>query len=47
LPRITESFDAIAGSLTNMLDFSKKQANKRELFLDPSTGQVVKKHGHH
>jgi len=47
LPRIANSFDAIAGSLTNMLDFSKKQANKRELFLDPSTGQVVKKHGHH
>ena len=47
LPRIAHSFDTIAGPLTNMLDFSKKHANKRELFLDPSTGQVVKKHGHH
>jgi phospholipase C len=47
LPRITNSLDAIAGSLTNMLDFSKQNSKKRALFLDDSTGQPMKKHGHH
>jgi len=32
------SFDAIAGPLANMFDFSKKPRTKR-LFLDPSTGE--------
>ncbi len=47
LPRISHSFDAIAGPLTNMLDFSKQNAKKRALFLDPSTGEAVKKPHHH
>ena len=32
-----QSFDALAGSLTNMFDFSNNGNNK--LFLDPSTGE--------
>jgi phospholipase C len=47
LPHITNSMDVIAGSLTNMLDFSKQNAKKRALFLDDGTGQPGKKHGHH
>lgn len=35
------SFDAIAGPLSNMLDFHHPQDTK--LFLDPVTGQVVAK----
>ncbi|HEY2600677.1 MAG TPA: alkaline phosphatase family protein [Thermoleophilaceae bacterium] len=37
LPRIPGSFDAIAGSLNHMLDFSGHPA--KPLFLDPTTGQ--------
>jgi phospholipase C len=33
------SFDAIAGSVTNLFDFSDRRHAR--LFLDPSTGQVV------
>jgi len=42
LPRIANSMDAIAGSITNMLDFSQKvnPGHRHQLFLDPSTGLV-------
>jgi phospholipase C len=39
LPRISGSFDAIAGSLTNMFNFKQKQGRNKKLFLDPTTGQ--------
>ena len=41
LPRISGSFDAIAGTLNNMFDFHNGwgQHNSRKLFLDPVTGQ--------
>ncbi|HUO05467.1 MAG TPA: alkaline phosphatase family protein [Candidatus Binataceae bacterium] len=44
LPRIANSFDAIAGSIDNMLDFSAKKvdAKKRELCVAPDTGAVTK-----
>jgi phospholipase C len=36
------SFDAIAGSLTNMFDFDRRENDKaHDLFLDPATGAVV------
>jgi phospholipase C len=38
LPGINGSFDAIAGSLTNMFSFGMHSHNKK-LFLDPITGQ--------
>jgi hypothetical protein len=40
--------DGIAGTITNMLDFSQHgdEGNNRTLFLDPSTGQPVHGHGH-
>jgi phospholipase C len=41
LPRISHSMDAIAGPITNMLDFSHESDESRHLFLDPSTGQPV------
>jgi hypothetical protein len=43
LPRIPNSMDAIAGPITNMLDFSQKvdSDHRHELILDPSTGTVV------
>jgi phospholipase C len=42
LPRISNSMDAIAGPITNMLDFSHHdEGGARTLFLDPSTGQPV------
>jgi phospholipase C len=42
LPRIANSFDAIAGPITNMLDFSQEDAALfRTLFLDPATGQPL------
>ena len=48
LPRIPNSMDGIAGTITNMLDFSQHgdEGNNRTLFLDPSTGQPVHGHGH-
>jgi phospholipase C len=48
LPRIPNSMDAIAGTITNMLDFSQQQGdegNNRTLILDPSTGQPVHGNG--
>jgi phospholipase C len=49
LPRISNSMDGIAGTITNMLDFSQHgdEGNNRTLFLDPSTGQPVHGHGGH
>ena len=38
------SFDAIAGPLTNMLDFHNVQAGK--VFLDPMTGEIVASDNH-
>ncbi|MEA2533520.1 MAG: phospholipase [Actinomycetota bacterium] len=38
LPKIANSFDAIAGSLNNMFDFSQDTPNAK-LYLDPTTGQ--------
>ncbi len=36
------SFDTIAGPLSNMFDFDKRENDKaRDLFLDPATGAVV------
>jgi phospholipase C len=34
-----QSFDAIAGPLTNMFDFTKNHGQAKELVLDPTTGQ--------
>jgi phospholipase C len=41
LPRISGSFDAIAGSLSSMFDFEHRgvHGQNRTLFLDPVTGQ--------
>jgi phospholipase C len=42
LPRIENSFDAIAGPIANMLDFTQEEEpDDRALFLDPSTGQPI------
>ncbi len=42
LPRIANSFDAIAGPLTNMLDFARDEdPGDRALFLDSTTGQPI------
>jgi len=44
LPRITNSSDAIAGTITNMRDFSAKKVNAKEriLCLSPNTGAPTK-----
>jgi len=39
LPKIAGSFDAIAGPLNPMFDFTQTQGNNATLFLDPTTGQ--------
>jgi phospholipase C len=39
LPRISGSFDAIAGSLNNMFDFSPSGGMNMKVFLDPITGR--------
>jgi phospholipase C len=39
LPRISGSFDAIAGSLDNMFNFGPSGGKTKQLFLDPVTGQ--------
>ena len=46
LPRISNSMDAIAGPITNMLDFSQKvnPGHRHQVFLDPSTGVVTGGH---
>ena len=35
------SFDALAGSLSGMFDFSRRHEGLRRLFLDPATGEVA------
>jgi phospholipase C len=44
LPRISGSFDAIAGSLFPMFDFHGHFGHDRKLFLDPDTGLVLNSH---
>ena len=39
VPRISGSFDAMAGSLNNMFNFGQNRPRNRQLFLDPLTGQ--------
>jgi hypothetical protein len=39
LGHIEQSFDAIAGSLLSMFDFTSRGTHR--LFLDPATGEVV------
>ncbi len=39
LPRISGSYDAIAGTLNHMFDFDDRRGDNRALFLDPVTGQ--------
>jgi phospholipase C len=39
LPRIPGSFDAIAGTLNSMFNFTPSGGRIRTLFLDPITGQ--------
>jgi phospholipase C len=39
LPRISGSFDAIAGSLDNMFNFGPSGGKTKPLFLDPTSGQ--------
>jgi phospholipase C len=41
LPKISGSYDAIAGSLNNMFDFKGNQSHNATLFLDPVTGQPL------
>ena len=42
LPRISGSFDAIAGSLNTMFDFNGGHGHDRTLYLNPTTGQPVR-----
>jgi len=42
LPRISGSYDAIAGSLDNMFNFHAHSGDNEKLFLDPVTGQPVR-----
>jgi phospholipase C len=37
----SQSFDATAGSLSNLFDFSRNKINPGRLFLDPTTGEPV------
>jgi len=39
LPRISGSFDAMAGSINNMFNFGPSGGKTTKLFLDPATGQ--------
>ena len=42
LPRIDGSFDAVAGSLGSMFNFSQQLNQIPRLFLDPTTGQPIR-----
>jgi phospholipase C len=42
LPRISGSFDAIAGSLNTMFNFRGGYGHDRKLYLNPTTGQPVR-----
>lgn len=41
MPRISGSFDALAGSLNSMFDFGGRPPDNGSLFLDPVTGQPL------
>jgi len=41
VPRISGSFDTIAGTLTHLFDFSDKRPENKKLVLDPVTGQPL------
>src|SRR5262249_5987332 len=41
LPRISGSFDGIAGSLDSMFNFNSHNGNNAKLFLDPATGEPI------
>src|SRR5437016_12041288 len=36
------SFDAVAGPLMNMFDFSDRGSDERQVFLDPATGEPLR-----
>jgi phospholipase C len=38
------SYDAIAGSIGDMLDFSEEPTNAEPFLLDGVTGQVIRRH---
>jgi phospholipase C len=42
LPRISGSYDALAGTLDSMFDFHQREGHNQRLFLDPVTGQPVR-----
>jgi phospholipase C len=42
LPRISGSYDAVAGTLDTMFDFHQREGHNPKLFLDPVTGQPVR-----
>ena len=42
LPRISGSFDSIAGSLNTMFNFRGGYGRDRKLYLNPTTGQPVR-----
>jgi len=46
LPRISGSYDAIAGSLSNMFNFGHSRGHDGTLFLDPVTGQPLETSNH-
>jgi phospholipase C len=41
LPKIVGSFDAIAGTMNHMFDFTDRRADNSKLHLDPTTGQPL------
>lgn len=43
LPKISGSFDAIAGPVNSMFDFGGEHGDNTPLFLDPTTGQAAKR----
>jgi phospholipase C len=43
LPRISGSYDNIAGTLNHMFTFADRQARNNKLYLDPTTGQPLNK----
>ncbi len=47
LPRISGSYDAIAGSLNDMFNFRQHRPGNARLFLDPVTGQPLGRHHRH
>jgi phospholipase C len=44
LPRISGSYDAIAGTLNHMFSFGGLHGHNTQLFLDPTTGQPFSSH---